>query len=121
MQGSKKNKSSQVCKVNSNRDLIRTITGLRTRHFRGMTIRRDGTRYYCLSNNCDHADWINGNEAADWHAKKTRNLNAKNNSQNTLDNANGIVRFRLRENTSKKVHRFAKSIQIEIMQQLLLA
>ncbi|GFS66278.1 hypothetical protein TNIN_109741 [Trichonephila inaurata madagascariensis] len=43
---------SQICEINAKRDFIKTITRLRTKHFRGVKIHKDGTRTYCKCNNC---------------------------------------------------------------------
>ncbi|UYV64195.1 hypothetical protein LAZ67_2007019 [Cordylochernes scorpioides] len=48
----KKKKKDQICEINSERKLTKTITRLRTKHYKGMTIHPDGTRTYKACNNC---------------------------------------------------------------------
>ncbi|UYV73668.1 K02A2.6-like [Cordylochernes scorpioides] len=42
----------QICGMNSERKLTKTITRLRTKHYKEMTIHPDGTRTYRTFNNC---------------------------------------------------------------------
>ena len=46
-------KDSQICEINANPEITKTITRLRTGHFRGMKIKRDGSRTYRPCSNCD--------------------------------------------------------------------
>ncbi|UYV78105.1 hypothetical protein LAZ67_16000132 [Cordylochernes scorpioides] len=45
-------RKDQICEINSERKLTKTITRLRTKHYKGMTIHPDGTRTYKACNNC---------------------------------------------------------------------
>ncbi|UYV61053.1 PMCA [Cordylochernes scorpioides] len=42
----------EICEIDSERRITKTITRLRTKHYKGMTIHPDGTRIYRTCNNC---------------------------------------------------------------------
>ncbi|UYV60357.1 hypothetical protein LAZ67_1000940 [Cordylochernes scorpioides] len=42
----------QICEINSERKLTKTITRLRKKHYKGMALHPDGTRTYRACNNC---------------------------------------------------------------------
>ncbi|UYV79041.1 hypothetical protein LAZ67_17000838 [Cordylochernes scorpioides] len=45
-------RKDQICEINSERKLTKTITRLRTKHYKGMAIHPDSTRTYRACNNC---------------------------------------------------------------------
>ncbi|UYV73666.1 hypothetical protein LAZ67_11000280 [Cordylochernes scorpioides] len=45
-------RNDQICEINSERKLTKTITRLRTKHYKGITIHPDSTRTYRTCNNC---------------------------------------------------------------------
>ena len=47
----------QIPEISTNRTATSSLTRLRTGHFRGMKIRKDGTRTYCHCKNCPDAEF----------------------------------------------------------------